>query len=155
VSGKPVTAQEILKVFKDTLNFIQTQHNRFLVPDDFMKDHPERQKMVEYLKGLSWRGTESGAAQIAGVSLRKVREWREFEEFADFEELANEACTDLVEETLLYSAYATGDTRKIEMALKARRKNYNERLELSGPKGQPLTFNVILDSVPRPQRLED
>ena len=61
----PVTVQEIVNAINDTLNFIQTQHNRFIVPDDFMEDHPEREKMVTYLQGKSWRGTESGGARLA------------------------------------------------------------------------------------------
>lgn len=151
-----ITAEEIVKVFKSTMDFIRTQHNRFIVPDDFMKDHPERDKMVNYLKGLSWRGTESGAAQIAGVSLRKVREWREHEEFVEWEELADQACTDLVEEVLLYSAYVSGDRQMILAALKGRRPDkFSDRVEHTGPKGGPLTFQIVQDSVPRPKRLDD
>ena len=155
--GAPiVTAEEIVKVFKDTVAFIQHQHNRFIVPDDFMEGHPEREKMVNYLKGLAWRGTESGAAQIAGVSLRKVREWREYDEFVEFEELADQACTDLVEEVLLHSAYVSGDKQMILAALKGRRPDkFSDRVEHTGPKGGPLTFQIVQDSVPRPKRLDD
>lgn len=150
-----VTAEEIMKVFKSTMEFIQTQHSRFIVPDDFLPDHPERDKMVTYLKGLAWRGTESGAAQLAGVSLRKIREWRELDEFAEFEELADQACTDLVEEVLLHSAYVSGDRQMIIAALKGRRPDkFSDRVEHTGPKGGPIAFNIVQDSVPRPKRLD-
>ena len=112
--------------------------------------------MVLYLKALSWKGTESGAADSARVSMLKVRkEWRKIPEFRELEEMANEACTDLVEETALMLGYLNGDQRMIERVLKARRaEKYNDRQEVTGKGGAPIEFVVNLGNVPRPERLE-
>jgi len=112
--------------------------------------------MIVYLKALSWKGTESGAADSARVSVWKVRnEWRKYKEFVEMEQLAHEACTDLVEETALMLGYLNGDQRMIERVLKARRGDrYNDRQEITGKGGAPIEFTINLGGVPRPQRLE-
>src|SRR5690606_1383768 len=93
-------------ILKEAIDKARVFSSRFIVPDDFMLGHPEREKMIVYLKALSWKGTESGAADSARVSVWKVRnEWRRHKEFVEMEQLAHEACTDLVEETALMLGY--------------------------------------------------
>lgn len=151
---KRVTINAVKRAMMDALQLMHSFDNRFIVPDDFLPDHPEREKMIKYLKALSWKGTDSGAAMVAGVSLRKVREWREYEEFADMEELADKACTDLVHEVALTSAYTTGDRQMILAVLKARDERFADRQEITGAKGGPVQFQIHFGDIPRPKRLD-
>jgi len=148
------TINEVKKAMMDALQLMQDFSSRFIVPDDFLPDHPEREKMVKYLKARSWKGTDSGAAQIAGISLRKLREWRQIEEFADMEELADQSCTDLVHEVALNLAYVTGDRQMILAVLKARDERFTDRQEITGPKGGPIPFQINFGDIPRPKRLD-
>jgi len=146
----------LANILKEAIDKARVFSDRFIVPDDFMLGHPEREKMIVYLKALSWKGTESGAADSARVSVWKVRnEWRKHKEFVEMEQLAHEACTDLVEETALMLGYLNGDQKMIERVLKGRRGDrYNDRQEITGKGGAPIEFTINLGGVPRPQRLE-
>lgn len=154
MKNRSVTINEVKKAMMDALSLMKSYHNRFIVPDDFLPDHPERDQIVTYLKALSWKGTDSGAAMVARVSLRKVREWREIEEFKDMEELADKACTDLVHEVALNLAYTSGDRQMILAVLKARDDRFSDRQEITGPKGGPIAFQIDFGGVPRPKRLD-
>lgn len=151
------TAVTLVAILKECLDKARVFSERFIVPDDFLPHHPERKQMVAYLKALAWKGTESGAADSARVPLTKVRkEWRKIPEFAELEQMADEACTDLAEETALMLAYVNGDQRMIERVLKGRRgEKYNDRQELTGKGGGAVEFKIDLGGVPRPQRLDD
>lgn len=150
-----IYADELKDMLTDALAMGKALHERFIVDDDFMPDHPEREQMVQYLKAKSWRGNVSGAAMTAGVSMRKViKEWRQYEEFVEMEQFADQACTDLVEETGLFKVYSSNDKSLIRDHLKGR-KRYTDRQEVSGPDGAPLSFEINLTGIPRPRRLGD
>lgn len=142
------------ETFQQALSLLQGFHERFIVPDSFMKKHPEREQMVQYLKAKSWRGNDTGAAMSAGVSLAKVREWRKHEEFCEWEEMADQACTDLVEEAFLFHGLGTGDQQTLSRVLEARSARYTKRQEITGKGGGPITFEVKLGDVPRPKKLD-
>jgi len=134
--------------------FMKALHDSFVVPDDFLPKHPERQQMVEYLKERAWRGTDAGAASALRIPLSKLREWRKIPEFVDMEKLADEACTDLVEEQALFLAF-TGDKDMMRRVLEARRpEKYAQRVEHSGPRGQAIPIQVVLGDIPRPKRVK-
>lgn len=150
-----VTSQELLATFKRALSLMEHFGARFLVPDDFLPDHPERDKMVAYLKGRSWRGTDSGAAILARIPVKKLKAWREIPEFREMEELADQACTDLPEEMALLKAYMEGDPAMIHEVLRARRsEKYGNKQEITGKDGGPVEFTISLGGMPRPQKID-
>lgn len=150
-----VSVDTLKRVLEEAISLVKSYNDRFIVPDDFLPDHPDREAMVTYLKALSWRGTTSGAAMSARVPPSKVREWRTLQEFVDWEEFANEACTDLTEEVLIFRGRSTGDRQMLERVLKGRRaEKYSDRQEITGPQGGAIPFEIRLDGVPRPNRIE-
>lgn len=146
----------IVNVLKEALNLARSFSDRFLVPDDFLEHHPDRECMVLYLKALSWKGTTSGAADSARVPVYTVeKEWRTLPEFVEMERMANEACTDLAEETALMMSYVGGNPRTLERVLKGRRADvYSDRQEITGKGGGAVEFQVNLGGVPRAERLD-
>lgn len=148
----PVSALE--QAVLQGLQMTKTFNERFVVDDDFLPEHPDREAMIDYLKTKSWRGTETGAAQYARVSLKRVREWKKLPEFTEWEALADEACTDLIEEVALAQAYFGGEKSMLQTTLKARRATYADKQEITGKNGGPVEFKIDLGTVPRPQRLD-
>jgi len=146
------SATELARALLEAMNLVKVFNDRFIVADDFLPEHPEREKMVQYLVARSWRGTEIAACGAAGIPRSKLEEWRKYEDFKRWEKYAEEACTDLVEEMALMQAYLHGDKDLIKTVLKARRGDlYSDRVEHTGKGGGPIE---IITSVPRPQRLE-
>ena len=148
-----ISVSVLKETFQQALSFLQGLHERFIVPDDFMKKHPERERMVQYLKAKSWRGNDTGAALSAKVSLAKVREWRKHDEFREWEEMADQAFVELVEEVYLFQGLVMGDQQTLNRVLEARSKKYARRQEITGKDGGPIEFVVKLGDVPRPKRL--
>lgn len=145
------SATELARALLEAMNLVKVFNDRFIVADDFLPEHPEREKMVQYLVARSWRGTEIAACGAAGIPRSKLEEWRKYEDFKRWEKYAEEACTDLVEEMALMQAYLHGDKDLIKTVLKAKREGYSDRIEHTGKGGGPIE---IVTSIPRPQRLE-
>lgn len=146
-SPVPEALRTILNSWMDE---VRNNLNRLIVPDEFMEAHPEREQMVIYLKARAWKGTESGAADVARIPLTKLEQWRKHPEFSAWEERADEACTDHVEEMALQMAYVAGDRHMVDRILKGRRgRVYGDRQEITGKGGGPIE---ILSTVPRPER---
>lgn len=146
------SATELAHTLVEAMNLVKVFNERFIVADDFLPEHPEREQMVQYLVARSWRGTEIAACGAAGIPRSKLDEWRKYEDFQRWEKYAEDACTDLVEEMALMQAYLHGDRQLIQTVLKARRGElYSDRIEHTGKGGGPIE---IITSVPRPQRLE-
>lgn len=148
--------QALTGVLREALDIAQGFNERFIVPDSFLEHHPDRDKMVVYLKALSWKGTTSGAADSARVSVYTVeKEWRKIPDFNEMERMANDAATDLAEETAMMMAYVGGNRHLIDRVLKGRRADvYSDRQEVTGRGGGPVEFTVSLGNVPRAERLE-
>lgn len=145
------SATELAHTLLEAMNLVKVFSERFIVADDFLPEHPEREQMVEYLIARSWRGTEIAACGAAGIPRSQLDEWRKYEDFQRWEKYAVEASTDLVEEMALMQAYLHGDRKMIQTVLKAKREGYNDRIEHTGKDGGPIE---IVTAVPRPQRLE-
>lgn len=146
--------EEMTSALREAVNMLQVFESRFVIPEDFLPDHPDRDKMIVYLKARSWKGTDSGAADSARVPLRTVRQWRQLPEFVELEQDADEACTDLAEEVAMKQA-VMGDTKMLDRVLKGRRKRvYNDRVEVTGQGGGPVSFEVKTGSIPRPRRVD-
>lgn len=150
---KPIVGASALEqAIMQALHLTETFNERFVVDDDFLPDHPDREAMVAFLKTKSWRGTDTGAAQYARIPLTRLRGWREIEEFREYEALADHACTDLIEEVALAQAYFGGDKAMLQTTLKARRSNkYGDKQEITGRNGGPI--EISLGSMPRPKKL--
>lgn len=147
------TAEALARVINEALRFVQHVHGRFKVPEDALADEPERDSMVKYLQARAWRGTEAGACYSAGVSMLDLERWRQNPEFVKLENLADEACTDLLEESSVIHGYM-GDKDMLKMTLQARRAKYSPRQEITGKGGGPVEFTITTGNIPRPKRLK-
>lgn len=146
------TAAELAAVFTEVLRFVQHLHGKFRVPDDALANEPDRALMVKYLQARAWRGNEAGACYSAGISPADLEEWRQNEEFVKLEQMADKACTDLLEESAVIHAYL-GDKDMLKSLLKARSEKFSDRQEITGKGGGPVEFTIKLEGIPRPQRL--
>ena len=147
-------AERAARILNRVRQYVRALHNSFVVPDTFLPDHPEREKMVLYLKERAWRGTDAGAASVLNIPLSTLDEWRKIPEFAEWEQRADRACADLVEENLLFLAY-TGDKEAIRRVLEGRRpERYAQRVEHTGRGGGPVEIRVVLGDIPRPERVK-
>lgn len=146
-------AEKLKQIISETFQVLRAFYDRIVIPDDFMADHKDRDSMIVYLKALSCKGNETGAAYAAKVSMKKLREWQQIEEFAEMEDFANQAYTDLLKEIATAQIIA-GDKALLQSFIRARDPSFAERQEITGPKGGPIPFQISFEGLPRPKRLD-
>lgn len=121
---------------KDTIGF-----QRYGIVEDSPYDPPGKypQDAQDYLEGLSRCGTLSGAAKLAGVSVRRVYEWRkQIEGFYDEEDIAKYCFTDVLEEDLFKCGLGIDPrvqgmarVKALDRAIKANRpEKYNDNIDV-------------------------